>query len=205
MNNSPSLQRLRVWTGTGRLSRGRGMLRSSGPGDGYGVPQTPSDRETDPGRLYALHRQGLYTLALSVTGRPDRAEDAVHDAFARVCRNRGTLETAADPVAYVYAAVRNAALDCVRRQRLPAEPPASIFNGHVPGPEALALGAERERSVAEAVEGLPDAQREVVVLRVYGGLTFAQIASVVGEPLQTVATRYRRALERLKRRLEKLV
>jgi RNA polymerase sigma-70 factor (ECF subfamily) len=84
-------------------------------------------------------------------------------------------------------------------------PPVSIFNGHVEGPEEAALGAERERSVAAAVEGLPDEQKEVVVLRVYGGLTFAQIAEVIEAPLATVATRYRRALERLKRRLERLV
>ena len=184
-----------------------------GPGDGYGVAQTPSDRETDAGRLYARHRQGLYTLALSVTGRPERAEDAVQEAFARVCRSPAVLAGAGDPVAYVFAAVRNAAVDQVRRPGVTGEtiadgrclPPVSIFNGHVEGPEAAALGAERERSVAAAVEGLPDEQKEVVVLRVYGGLTFAQIAEVTEAPLATVATRYRRALERLKRRLEKLV
>jgi RNA polymerase sigma-70 factor (ECF subfamily) len=177
------------------------------------VDDTPSDRETDAGRLYARHRQGLYTLALSVTGRPERAEDAVQEAFARVCRTPGALADAGDPVAYVFAAVRNAAVDQVRRPGVTGEalaageglPPESIFNGHVDGPEALALGAERERAVAEAVEGLPDEQKEVVVLRVYGGLTFAQIAHVIEAPLATVATRYRRALERLKRRLEKLV
>jgi RNA polymerase sigma-70 factor (ECF subfamily) len=155
----------------------------------------------------------LYTLALSVTGRPERAEDAVQEAFARVCRMPGALAGAGDPVAYVFGAVRNAAVDQVRRPGVPGEaiangdhlPPVSIFNGHVEAPDALALGAERERSVAEAVEGLPAEQREVVVLRVYGGLTFAQISDVTEAPLATVATRYRRALERLKRRLEKLV
>jgi RNA polymerase sigma-70 factor (ECF subfamily) len=155
----------------------------------------------------------LYTLALSVTGRPERAEDAVQEAFARVCRSPGALAGASDPVAYVFAAVRNAAVDQVRRPGVTGEtlvnrehlPAVSIFNGHVDGPEAAALGAERERSVAAAVEGLPDEQKEVVVLRVYGGLTFAQIAGVIEAPLATVATRYRRALQRLKRRLERLV
>jgi RNA polymerase sigma-70 factor, ECF subfamily len=177
------------------------------------VAETPSDRETDAGRLYARHRQGLYTLALSVTGRPERAEDAVQDAFARVCRTPGALAAAGDPVAYVFAAVRNAAVDQVRRPGVIREavargdqlPSVSVFNGRVEGPEARALGAERERSVAAAVEGLPDEQKEVVLLRVYGGLTFAQISQVIEAPLATVATRYRRALGRLKGRLEKLV
>jgi RNA polymerase sigma-70 factor (ECF subfamily) len=140
----------------------------------------------------------------------------VHDAFARVCRSPGVLLAAGDPVAYVFAAVRNAAVDQVRRPRIAGHAdrspggtrppvPVSIFNGHVERPDALALGAERERSVAAAVEALAADQKEVVLLRVYAGLTFAQIAQVIDAPLPTVATRYRRALERHKRRLEKLV
>src|SRR3954464_10297105 len=73
--------------------------------------------------IYARHRQGLFTLALSITRCAARAEDAVHDAFVRLCRRRfvawwfsatGTARQP-DPVAYVFASVRNAAVDLVRR------------------------------------------------------------------------------------------
>ena len=60
-------------------------------------------------RIYRKHRQGMYSLALSITRRPQAAEDAVQEAFVKLWRlgpaPRG------DPVAYTYAAVRNAAND----------------------------------------------------------------------------------------------
>ena len=158
-------------------------------------------------QLYARHRQGLFTVALSITRCAARAEDAVHDAFVRMCRVGADRATAAhDPVAYAYAAVRNAAIDQQRRARTQAVAVESIFNGVHPAPaERGALDDERERFVAAAIDGLPDDQREAVVLRVYAQLSFAQIAVVLDAPLPTVATRYRRALERLRERLGRLV
>ena len=55
--------------------------------------------------------------------------------------------------------------------------------------------------VRDAIEALPDAQRQTLVLRIYGGLTFKQIAAACDEPLSTVASRYQRVLEDLKRKL----
>lgn len=151
-------------------------------------------------RVYFDHRQGLYTLALAITRCPGRAEDAVQEAFARLW-SRGVRPTG-DPVAYVFAAVRNAAIDQVRRQ--PADrprEPASIYNGLPPDPAHQAVTREQHRAVREAVEALPEAQRESVVMKVYGGLTFQQMAEALGEPLPTVAARYRRALDALGHRI----
>ena len=130
----------------------------------------------------------------------------MHDAFVRMCRGGTDQAPAQDTVAYAYAAVRNAAIDQQRRARTQAAPVESIFNGVHPAPaDRGALDDERERFVAAAIEELPDEQREAVVLRVYAQLSFAQIAVVLGAPLPTVATRYRRALERLRERLGRLV
>jgi RNA polymerase sigma-70 factor (ECF subfamily) len=147
-------------------------------------------------RIYRRHRQGLFTLALAVTRSPAAAEDAVQEAFARLWRLKKL--PAGDPVAYVFAAVRNAATDQLRRRRPALEAPVSIFNGSVVSPEAAALEAERQRLLAEALEALPDAQRQAIVLRIYADLSFAQMAEALGEPLPTVAARYRRGLERLR-------
>lgn len=162
----------------------------------------------DLATVYVRHRQGLFTLALSITRCPGRAEDAVHDAFVRLCRDdESRWRDADEPVAYVFSAVRHAAIDLARRATVGGGG-ASIFeNGDAcqSTPDALAVGAERADWVARAVEGLPAEQREAVVLRVYAGLSFAQVAAVVGAPLPTVAARYRRALERLRERLRRLV
>lgn len=154
-------------------------------------------------QLYARHRQGLFTAALSITRCAARAEDAVHDAFVRMCRVSAG-DAKGDPVAYAYAAVRNAAIDQQRRVKSQAKA-ESVFDGHHERAEQGAIEAERQDVIASAIEALPDEQREAVVLRVYAQLSFAQIAQVVDAPLQTVATRYRRGLERLRERLGRLV
>jgi len=151
-------------------------------------------------RIYLEHRQGLFTMALAITRCPAAAEDAVQEGFARLW----AAETAprGDSVAYVFASVRNAAVDQSRRRRPTAgvEQPeaASIYDGQEADPATAAMNGELVRRVARAVDSLPDDQRDVVVMRIYGGLTYAQIAEALGRPLPTVAGRYRLALERLR-------
>jgi len=156
--------------------------------------------------IYARHRKALLALALSVTGDVARAEDAVHDAFERLCRIG--LARAEDVTAYVFAAVRHSAIDQTRRHRPGGEfteSSCSIFQEPACGPVHNVLSAERDRLLAESINALPREMREAVVLRAFAGLSFAQIARVVDAPLATIATRYRRALDRLRERLENLV
>jgi RNA polymerase sigma-70 factor (ECF subfamily) len=176
---------------------------------GGGTSQRKPTLLDELGKVYEQYRQGLYTLALAITRSPAEAEDAVQEAFARLWGSRarpadGSL------VAYVFAAVRNAALDQVRRRgRLASHERSdpfddrmaavSIFNGTPEDPAAKAIDAERHRLIRQAVDELPEAEREAVVMKVYGGLTFEEIARIRGEPLPTVASRYRRALEKLGR------
>lgn len=168
---------------------------------------------TDLEALYKEHRQGLFTLALAITRSEDRAEDAVHEAFVRLFRREGRGMN--DPAAYAYSAVRNAAIDQVRRDSRRRDKQGSIFdvgessgieprqgNG-LAGPAESALDAERQQAVQEALERLSDAQREVIVMKIYGQLTFEQIGEALGEGLSTVASRYRRGLARLGDHLQK--
>jgi len=160
-------------------------------------------------RIYTEHRQGLFSLALAVTRCVDTAEDAVHEAFVRLCKRRSPIS--GDPVAYVFMAVRHAAIDQLRRRGRIAGSPQSIFSGDAlplrstaPPPDDLAATAERDRLIRAALDQLPDAQREVIVMKLYAQLTFDQIAQVSGEPLWTITSRYRRGLNRLKTSVEVL-
>ena len=169
--------------------------------------------------LYRRHRQGLYSLALTVTHRADLAEDAVHSAFVKLCRlsSRSWFDPD-DPkaAAYAYQTVRTCAIDiCRKTGRNPQQnvgDKQSIFDtaaashrsAALPPDQAL-LESERDELIAQALEGLPDVKRQVVVMKLYGGLTFEQISQVLDEPRDTVASRYRRALEQIKRALEALV
>jgi RNA polymerase sigma-70 factor (ECF subfamily) len=65
------------------------------------------------------------------------------------------------------------------------------------------LARDLSRTVAAAVAGLPEDQREVIVLKEYQGLTFLEIADVLGIPISTVKTRLYRGLVQLRERLER--
>ncbi len=153
--------------------------------------------------VYHSHRQGLFSLALSITGSRQQAEDAVQEAFAKMA-GRKPLE--GDPVPYVFKAVRHAAIDIQRARRRDQQLSASLFNGFSPPPKATdpqiqLLTKERDQILREAIENLPESEREAIVLKALAGLTFEQAGEAAGIPAKTIATRYRRALQKLETRL----
>ena len=82
--------------------------------------------------IYRDHRRGLFGLALSVVREAATAEDAVHEAFARLARQKGPPD--GDATAYVYKAVRNAAIDQARRRKArptPTDDIASLFENMI--------------------------------------------------------------------------
>ena len=154
---------------------------------------------------YRTHRQGLFTLALSVTGCRQLAEDAIQSAFERLCRS--TVNPTGDLAGYVYASVRNAARDVRRADRRNTKTNESIFNGVArpirdeATPDHLLLTAERDEILREAIHEMDEDDREVVILKAFAGLTFDSIGEILEQPAKTTATRYRRALMKLEEKL----
>lgn len=148
-----------------------------------------------------LDRHGPALVLLARAWVPTRAdaEDVVQEAFVRFWRSR---DRATDPTAYLFACVKRCALDWVRargrrtrREAAAAKPEGeSLFDGPLEQ-------AERRAAVAAALDTLPEAQREVLVMKVWGGLTFPQIADALGIPADTAASRFRYALSKLRERL----
>lgn len=139
----------------------------------------------------------LLALGLALTGDRAAAEDLVQDALTRVWHRRRTLAPGALD-GYVLATVRN--LGANRRERLVVE--ARALERRRPGPGATPASQDADAAdlwtVVEALAKLPEEQREVVLLRVYEGLAFKDVASRTSAPLGTVHSRYRLALERLR-------
>lgn len=154
--------------------------------------------------IYRDHRRGLFGLALSVVREAAAAEDAVHEAFARMVRQRD--QPSADPVPYVYKAVRNAAIDQTRRRQTRPDPIDTTINLFAApkkdDPATQAEMTETQQMLMHAVNNLPGDEREAVVMRSFGGLTFKQIAEATGQPLSTVSSQYQRALGKLRQKLE---
>jgi RNA polymerase sigma-70 factor (ECF subfamily) len=130
------------------------------------------------------------------------AEDVVQTAFVRFWQKHPSAQQEQYPM--LYAAVRNAAIDLIRsndRRALREE----RFHSENTEPMFFECSLEqREQAdrVQLALERLPAEQRETLVLRIWGELTFAQIAEALGESINTIAARHRYALQALRRILK---
>ena len=159
---------------------------------------TPDEADGDVGRLYDRFGAALYRYALMILGRHDAAEDAVQQVFLALVRGRDARIR--EPERYLRRAVRNA---CYSRLRSAAAVPEDDWSGQgqpllelVPG---LRQPSPEDRLALEgAIARLPQEQREVLHLHAFAGLTFREVAETTGESANTVASRYRYALERLR-------
>jgi RNA polymerase sigma-70 factor (ECF subfamily) len=134
-----------------------------------------------------------------VPGQPD-AEDVVQEAFVRFWRSR---ERVADPAAYLFTCVKRCALEWLRgrQRRWRREEAAARPEASEPLFATALVQDERRAAVEAALRRLPEAQREVLVLKVWGELSFPQIAATLDIPTNTAASRYRYALARLREEL----
>jgi RNA polymerase sigma-70 factor, ECF subfamily len=140
---------------------------------------------------------GLLLFARQWTRSAADAEDVVQEAFVRFWRKQHRL----DNRPLLYATVRSIALDFLRRDRRREQREAAFGEGEESVRPAFQIEDESQRSLAAAVAILPNEQREVLVLKVWNDLTFAEIGSVLGISQNTAASRYRYALAALKKTL----
>ena len=145
--------------------------------------------------LYQQFRRELFRAAWTIVRHTDLAEDAVHAAFVKLVK----LESPpAEPKLYVVRSVRNAAIDLARMRSRRREQPL-LADWDAPNQEAG--NADLLQCVANAIERLDNSSREVIELHLYAALSFREISELLGEPLPTVASRYRRALGKLNNEL----
>jgi RNA polymerase sigma-70 factor (ECF subfamily) len=154
-----------------------------------------ADDEADQWRrLLARHGAALLMFARQWSMSLVDAEDALQNGFVRFWKShRGRPEE----LAYLYACVRSAAMDIGRSRRRRDSHERQAVRDEPSSFDARAERAERTALIESALAQLPGDQREVVVMKIWGGLTFAQIAQVLEVPLSTAASRYRYALTRL--------
>ncbi|HUS90331.1 MAG TPA: sigma-70 family RNA polymerase sigma factor [Phycisphaerae bacterium] len=145
--------------------------------------------------LYDRFAGRLFRAALSMLGRREDAQDAVQEVFVAMVRSRQKLAAAEDIAAYLFASLRHAAGRLAARR---ARQPAAAQEAVADAPDRAApAGADTDR-LDRALAALPPEQREVVALKIDGGLTFAQIGQAVGVSPNTAASRYRYAIGKLR-------
>ena len=143
------------------------------------------------------HLDAAYRLARWLSHSPSDAEDIVQDAMLRAFRAFGGFR-GDDIRPWLLAIVRNCwrtkAAEVQRRGHgaLPGEDDRPlVYEG--PDPEAEALRASQGRRLAAVISGLPEAFREVLILREVEDLSYQEIAEATGAPIGTVMSRLARA------------
>jgi RNA polymerase sigma-70 factor (ECF subfamily) len=155
----------------------------------------PPRPEQEVARLYDAFGASLYRYALMILASRDAAEDAVQQVFLTVL-DRGVAGIQ-DEERYLKRAVRNACYSMLRARRVhDAGSPDAILEDAPAG--GSPVSHEERLALDAAIRRLPPDQREVLHLHVFEGRTFREIAEDIGEPLNTVASRYRYALQKLR-------
>ena len=166
--------------------------------------------------LFLRYRQSVYSWLLRMTGDAAEAEDIYQDVWLKVIRHAADYRSGSFR-AWLWQIVRNKATDRMRKMS-PSLILDSPISAEGEGEETIvdqlsddrAADAlmqieevERQRVVCEAIEALPMAQREVVLLRINGELPFKEIADMLATPIGTVLARMHKAVKSLKDTLAK--
>lgn len=164
-------------------------------------------RAGDPGAFEALfhaYHAPLCAFAYRYVGARDLAEDIVQEIFLFVWERRETWDVRTSVKSYLFTAVRNAALSYLRHERVVRRREAEtveLFDGRSAGADAEADAAETLAAVQQAVGRLPERCRLAFTLHREQGLTYSEIAEVLGISPRTVEVQMGRALKSLRKSL----
>ena len=154
-------------------------------------------------RLYDAHTPALYAFLLNLTRHEEDTRDLLQEIFLKMAREPSLLAGVGNERAFLLRMARNAVVDLVRRRQVHRHKHESLaanaepFFVQSPDPDTRALREALSAALAE----LPLEQREIVHLKLWEDLTFEGIASLLGIPLNTAASRYRYALDKMRGRL----
>ncbi|HLN27849.1 MAG TPA: sigma-70 family RNA polymerase sigma factor [Gemmataceae bacterium] len=158
------------------------------------------DQDQHFAALYDEYGSLLFRVGRALLGSGADAEDAVQSVFLSLVRSRKSLSGIADIRAYLLSALRHAAARIASRRtkesRLGQQAARSTLES------ALSLRQDDAFDLEKALRSLPPDQREIIALKFDGGLTFAEIATLLNINPNTAASRYRYALEKLRAALQ---
>ena len=160
----------------------------------------------DPNAFAALYdRLGkrLYATAVQLNCAHQEAEDVVHDLFVELARHRHELAHVKNLDAYIFTMLRNAVSRLQRRKKIGLKAFLQWASDQVARNRTHDVPATLpDDNLSKALNLLPEGQRTVLILKVISGLSFKQISSVVGIKMNTAASRYRYAIQKLQSTLK---
>lgn len=157
--------------------------------------------------LYDRYSRLVFSLALHIVGDRETAEEIAQDVFYRLWENAATYRPdQAKLTTWMTSITRYRAIDILRKRQIRPERDSldwedaeyALSHGLPDGPEELTDLAIQQRRVRAAISALPRDQREALALAYFEGLSHSQIAERLDQPLGTVKTRIRLAMQRLR-------
>jgi RNA polymerase sigma-70 factor, ECF subfamily len=154
-------------------------------------------------RIYLRYKDDLFSALVGfLAGDRATAEDVLHDVFVTFAERARRLRIKQSLRNYLWTSCLNRARDVLRRRTERTPPVLELAT--VPSetdPRRLAQDDEEARQLWSALGTLPLEQREVVLLHIHGQLTFREVAELLGISINTAQSRYRYALQALRKRL----
>ena len=166
--------------------------------------------------LYLRHSAGLYRFIAWRSPRKEWVDEIVQDSWASLHAARTGYEPVAGFRTYLYQIARNRLTDLLRQKQMASTDAAAQENGEEPlsqlddtpheslSPEAVLEKKQRIAHLHKAIRALPNEQKEALVLQQFNGLSLEEIAQVTDVPLETVKSRLRYAMQKLRTQLQDL-
>jgi RNA polymerase sigma-70 factor (ECF subfamily) len=167
-------------------------------------------QEAALGELYDRFSRLVFSIAVSSVGNSAIAEEITQDVFLRVWEKADTYQVEQGQVkTWIASITRNRSIDVIRRRNIRPEghlsPWDEVFEHNLPDGIEIENSVEvlqRRELVRRAIEQLPEEQRQALSYAYFQGYTHREIAQVLDQPLGTIKTRIRLAMQKLRRILQ---
>jgi len=158
--------------------------------------------------LVRMYFTRVYNFVMRLAGGSNDVEDIVQETFVKVWRSLKKFKAGGNFNALLFRIARNTAIDWLRKRKTPVFSDFENIEGvslltdtladNKPLPDEIVERVLEANALDQLINGLPLAQREVLLLHYAEGLTFEEIGQIVKKPLNTVKSRHQRAVETLR-------
>jgi len=169
------------------------------------VPWGRRIRDRQFERIWNEHRPRIWRLTARLAGSADHADDLTQEVAMRACEAYAGFQGQSNVYSWLYRIAVNVVLRSRERKAHPTvtltDPSASSLPAQADGPDVQAIRRDLRSRIWEAINGLPDDQRAALILQVYEGLAYREIALALDVPIGTVKSRLNAATKRLRKEL----
>lgn len=148
--------------------------------------------------LLREHLKSVYNFCFRLVGNKADAADLAQEIFIKVWKNLSKFDPEKNFKTWLFTIARNTVIDYWRKKKELILPENFELADDKPLADELFLQRETEERITTALDRLPPVYKEVVVLHALQELTFEEVSQILGRPLNTVKSQYRRALHQMK-------